>query len=427
MNVNEKSTGFRASAVVIGGGIIGVTSALNLQKRGFDVTLVEKDAIAAGASTGNCGLVAVSEIVPIAKPGVLSDILKWLVDPEGPVAIRPLYAMTMLPWFMRFMKAAKKGNVVGIAHSLGALSNHATSAYEPILKESGVEYLLKPHEVMYLFDDKNEIGHDQFSWDLRNQCGFETEYLTGDTLREMEPEVSKDIDCAMLMKGWDYFSDPKRLTERLASTFNERGGKTVFGEVKSFSMDGNKIKSVVLSSGDLLTADEYVMATGAWSCKLAKQLGDDVPVEAMAGYNTTIQSPNVSIKHPLLYHNGGFVLTPMEMGLRVGGTLELGGLNSKPNFNRVRAITRKAKHVLPRLEVQEKTEWVGYRPMMPDTLPVIGRSPKVPNMTYACGHGQLGITYGAITGELVAEILTNQTQNTIDLSPYRVDRFKEKR
>lgn len=413
----------KSEAVVIGAGIVGVTSAINLLKSGFNVTLLDKKAVAAGASTGNCGLMAVSEIVPISKPGVLSQVPGWLLDPEGPVAVRPMHAMTMMPWFMRFLRAGRKERVVEIAQGLTQLSNCAASAYAPLLKESGIEDILKPHEVIYLFDDRKEIEHDQFSWDLRHNCGFETEFLDGDLLREMEPEISKEIDGGMLMKGWDYFSDPARLTKVLADTFVANGGEIRFAEVQDFVKQGNQITAVHLSNGEQIQADKFVVATGAWSRSLAERIGDYIPVEAMAGYNITIADPNVTIRHPLLHHNGGFVITPMETGLRVGGTLELGGLNSKPNYNRVRAITRKAQKVLPRLEIGEMTEWVGYRPMMPDTLPVIDVSPSFSNVVYACGHGQLGITYGAITGELVSDLVMQGSTQRIDMTPFKATRF----
>ncbi|WP_438464152.1 NAD(P)/FAD-dependent oxidoreductase [Marinomonas sp. PE14-40] len=416
MNVKPK-------VVVIGAGIIGVTSAINLQKKGHQVILLDKGGVAAGASTGNCGLMAVSEIVPISKPGVLSQVPNWLMDPEGPVTVRAKHALTMMPWFMRFLKSGSENNVNNIAQGLTQLSNKAAAAYAPLLKESDIEDLLKPHEVIYLFDDRNEIIEDQFSWDLRHNCGFKMEFLEGDILREMEPEISPNIDSGMLMKGWDYFSDPQRLTQSLANTFSQNGGEIRLSKVTDLIKKDGKIIAALLDNYEKLEADHFVIACGAWSRILADQVGDYIPVEAMAGYNTTILRPNVSLKHPLLHHNGGFVITPMEMGLRVGGTLELGGLNSEPNYNRVRAITRKAQNILPNLEIIEKTEWVGYRPMMPDTLPVIDKSPRYSNLIYACGHGQLGITYGAITGELVADLITQGSSEKVNMSPYSATRF----
>ncbi len=413
----------KPKVVVIGAGIIGVTSAINLQKKGYQVTMLDKEGVAAGASTGNCGLMAVSEIVPISKPGVLSQVPGWLMDPEGPVTVRAKHALTMMPWFMRFLRAGKAHNVLDIAQGLTQLSNKAAEAYAPLLHESGIEDILKPHEVIYLFDDRKEIKEDQFSWDLRHACGFKTEFLEGDQVRELEPEVSKSIDSGMLMKGWDYFSDPQKLTQSLANTFSQNGGVIRLAQVRDFIKRDGEIMAVVLDNDEKLEAENFVIACGAWSRTLAEQLGDYIPVEAMAGYNTTIIEPNVSLKHPLLHHNGGFVITPMEMGLRVGGTLELGGLNSEPNYQRVRAITRKAKNILPGLEVVEKTEWVGYRPMMPDTLPVIDHSPRFNNLVYACGHGQLGITYGAITGELVADLVFKGSSDKVNMSPYRATRF----
>ncbi|TPE49469.1 FAD-binding oxidoreductase [Maribrevibacterium harenarium] len=422
MSDNSLGLAGSPSVVVVGGGIIGVTSAINLVKRGFQVTLIEKAEIAAGASTGNCGLMAVGEIVPISKPGVLAQVPGWLMDPSGPVRIRPWHAMTMSTWFFKFLKAGSKENVQRIAQGLTQLSNAAAASYQPLLKEAGIEDLLQPYEVMYLFDDQSEISHGQYDWDLRSSCNFEYEFLTGDQTREAEPEISKDIACSMLMKGWDYFSDPARLTKSLANLFVSLGGNILIGEVRQFEFKDHSMDAVVLATGERIMADHFVIAAGAWAAQLSQQLGDNLPVEAMAGYNTTIADAGVKVNHPLLHHNGGFVITPMEMGLRVGGTLELGGLDSEPDFNRARTIVSKAKKILPNLSGHNKTEWVGYRPMMPDTLPVIDYSHRVRNVVYACGHGQLGITYGAITGELVADLVQG-ANSKLDLSYYRSDRF----
>ena len=423
MNTTHLETSIKPSVAVIGGGIIGVTSAINLLKRGFDVTLIEKEAIAAGASTGNCGLMAVGEIVPISKPGVLSQVPGWLTDPTGPISVRPLHAITMTSWFMQFLKAGRPENVQHIAKGLTQLSAAAAQAYQPLLKSAGIEDLLQPYEVLYLFDEQKEIAEGQYDWDLRLKYGFNSEFLDHKALHDLEPEISQDIACAMLMKGWDYFADPARLTKDLARHFVEQGGRIRIDKVAQFDKQPNHVTDLTLESGEVLSADYYVIAAGAWTPLLSNKLGDYIPLEAMAGYNTTIAKPNVQIKHPLLHHHGGFVITPMEMGIRVGGTLELGGLNSKPNFKRAQAIVEKAQKILPNLQNEDAKEWVGYRPMMPDTLPVIDRSPRFNNVIYACGHGQLGITYGAISGELVADMITSEASMQMDMSFYRADRF----
>ncbi len=413
-----------ATVLVVGGGIVGVAVALNLQKRGYAVTLVEKKEISAGASAGNCGLMAVGEIVPLSRPGVLPQLPGWLLDPEGPVAVRPFHAMTMLPWLFRFLRAGRLDRVESISSALTQLSNCATEAYKPLLEESGIPDILKSEEVIYLFDHQHELDHERFAFELRERCGFSCEYLEKAKLREMEPEISDHIECGMLMKGWSHFSDPQRLTRTLADTFLTKGGTVVFAEAMDFIRNDNGlVEAVRLSGGRTIEADEVIIATGAWSSKLASQLGDKLPVEAMAGYNTTIGNPGVSIEHPLMHHKGGFVITPMEMGLRVGGTLELGGLTTKPNFNRAKVIAKRARSILPNLRIAEATEWVGYRPMTPDTLPIIGRSQCAANVTYASGHGQLGMTYGALTGEIVADIIEKGGSEQFDLSPYRLNRF----
>jgi len=226
-----------------------------------------------------------------------------------------------------------------------------------------------------------------------------------------------------VLKGWYYVSDPARLVNELYNYFITQGGSLITGEVTTINRDHHQANSINVQGYGELTADHFVLAAGAWSKKLAAELGDKLPVEALAGYATTVADSGVELRHPITYAAGGFVVTPMEGGLRIGGTIEMAGLDSKPNYQRAKVIAQKTQRIFPSIKSIEGVEWMGYRSFMPDTLPVIDRASTCSNVFYAFGHGQIGLTTGAITGQLVAQMVA-QEPTSIDIKPYSAKRFK---
>lgn len=410
------------SAVVIGGGIIGVCSALELQKRGFQVTLVEPKHPGAEASAGNCGLLAVGSVVPFSKPGTLRKVPGWLLDSKGPLSIRPEYLPKLLPWFLRFLSAAKPSRIKQIGEALAALTAKAEAAYIPWLEEAGITDIMKPYETIVVYESDTEYRGDLSNLNMERAHGFDHQLLSREELRELEPGLSSDFACAVKKQGWYYFSDPKRLVGEFYNLFLRKGGRTVTGKVTGLTTSNDKVIAVEVEGQESLSADHFVIAAGVRSRQFAADLGDRIPVEALAGYSTTVQNSGVQLRHPITYAAGGFVITPMESGLRIGGTIEMGGMNDTPNFERAKVIAQKAKRVFPGIKNIQGEEWVGYRSFLPDTLPVIGSASRFPNAHYAFGHGQIGITLGAITGELVAQLAASE-EPSIDMKPYSPTRF----
>ncbi|EMP56947.1 FAD dependent oxidoreductase [Marinobacter santoriniensis NKSG1] len=410
--------------MVIGAGIIGVCSALELQKRGFQVTLVEADRPAAGASEGNCGLLAVGSVVPFSKPGTFKKVPGWLLNKNGPLSIRWNYFPKLIPWFLEFLKASRASRIQEISQGLAALTEHAFDAYEPWLEEAGIKDLLKPHETLIVYETEQEYRDDVANLQIEKDLGFDYEELSKSRLRELEPSLSDQFACGVRLKGWYYFADPKRLVTSLYDLFVRKGGTVVTGTVTSINVENGRATSVNFCGQPPESFDNVVVAAGVWSRKLADKLGDKLPVEALAGYSTTVSDPGIEVKHAITYAAGGFVITPMESGLRIGGTIEMGGVDSKPDFGRAKVIAEKAKRVFNGLKNVSGTEWMGYRSFMPDTLPVIDRASSASNVFYAFGHGQIGITTGAITGRLVAEMVGRE-QTSIGLAPYSARRFKD--
>lgn len=411
-----------SDVTIIGGGIIGVCAAIALQDDGYSVEIIDTGDIRRGASYGNCSLLAIGEVVPISKPGVMAKIPKWLLDPQGPLFVRPAALFAQMPWLLRFLMASRRSRVIEIVESLAPLTHRAESDFRELLGKAGIADNLVPAENLIVFNSKSDYEADRFTWELRARHGFEHTFLTGDEVRKLEPALGGPVSCGALLKGWLQFSDPARMVERLTAFFLARGGRQVTGSVARIETAGTKAAAVRLSGGERIAVKRLVLAAGAWTGKLARDLGLNLPVAALQGYHHHVPNPNVHLGRPVLYANGGFVLTPLESGLRIAGTIEISGLDPRPNFARADVIARKAATILPGLDISEGTRWMGPRPFMPDSTPVIGPAPRHDNVVLALGHGQIGMTLGATTAKLVADLVSRR-KPAIDLAPYRPGRF----
>ena len=411
-----------ASVTIIGGGIVGVASALALQADGHAVTLIDRGNLEAAASFGNCGLLAVGEVVPISKPGVLTKIPKWLADPKGPLYVRPSALVTQLPWLLRFLWAGRASRVREIAAGMAPLLQRAGDDWRAAFADAGMPDALIPSENLFAMNARSDYEADQFTWGLRQLHGFGHRFVDRDELRQMEPALGGPITCGVLAKGWLQFSDPGAILSGLLALFAGRGGRLVTGDATRIETTGDRATAVHLADGQRLAVETLVLAAGAWSGKLARNLGLRIPVAALQGYHHQLPRPGAALNRPVLYSNGGFVLTPLTSGLRIGGTIEVAGQDPKPDFRRADILAEKAKVILPSLDTTGGTQWMGPRPFMPDTMPVIGKAPGQANVVLAFGHGQVGQTLGATTGRIVADLVSGR-RPPVDLSPYRPTRF----
>ncbi|MFC7397374.1 NAD(P)/FAD-dependent oxidoreductase [Chelatococcus sp. GCM10030263] len=408
---------------VIGGGIVGLASAIALQDDGHAVEIIERERPGAGATFGNCGLLAVGEVVPISKPGVVRKIPGWLRDPEGPLFVRPRALVRELPWLLRFLWAGRPRRVVEAARILASLTRHAEADYRALLGRAGLSDNLVPAENLIVFHSRDDYERDRFTWDLRSSLGFSHAFLTGGEVRALEPALGGPITCGALLTGWHQFSDPFMMAQRLAAYFQARGGVIRMSAVEGIETAAGKASAVRLADGERLPVRRVVLAAGAWSRPLARGLGLRVPLAALQGYHHHVLAPGVSLGRPVLYGNGGFVVTPMETGLRIAGTIEVAGADPRPNLARADIIARKAAQILPGLDLSGGTQWMGPRPFMPDSLPVLGAAPGHSNVVLAYGHGQVGVTLAATTGRIVADLVAGRTP-PVDLAPFRPDRFR---
>lgn len=411
-----------SDVTIIGGGIVGICIAIALQDDGHSVEIVEREQPGGGASFGNCGLLAVGEVVPISKPGTLRKIPGWLRDPEGPLFVRPQALVRELPWLLRFLWSGRSRRATEVAGILASLSRHADADYRALLGRAGLSADLVPAENLIVFHSRADYEKDRFTWDLRRDLGFGHDFLTGDEVRALEPALGGPLACGALLRGWLQFSDPFLMAQRLAGYFRSRGGTIRIAAVQRIETAGGKAAALRLADGERLPVRRLVLAAGAWSRPLAEGLGLRTPLAALQGYHYHAPTPGVSLGRPVLYGNGGFVLTPMETGLRIAGTIEVAGADPRPNLARADIIARKAASILPGLDLSGGTRWMGPRPFMPDSMPVLGVAPGHANIFLAYGHGQVGVTLAATTGRIIADLVAGRAPS-VDLTPFRPDRF----
>ncbi|SDE50168.1 D-amino-acid dehydrogenase [Paracoccus isoporae] len=403
--------------IVIGAGVIGLSSALALQARGLSVTVLDREGPAAGASAGNASCFAFSEITPLASPATLLKAPSWLMDPLGPLSVPPAYAWRIAPWMARFAAAALPHRVRRSTEAQTALIDLARAELEPFLAANGHGNLLRKYGNLQPFETEAEFRAAQPVWEARARHGFEFRHLTRDEMDEIQPGLAPRFIGGTFTPAYWSISDPKTYTLALAERFTERGGSIERAEVAALRLDGDGVRI-----DDTRRAGHVVLAAGAFSHRIARSLGDRIPLETERGYNTTLPPEALDLRVQITFAGHGFMVTKLDSGIRVGGAVELGGLDAPPNFRRAQAMLEKAKSFLPDLKPEGGRQWMGFRPSLPDTLPVIGPSRAGPRVTYAFGNGHLGLTQSAAMARLVADLVTGQPA-AIDLSPFSPQRF----
>ena len=408
--------------VVIGGGVIGISCALALLREGYRVTLVDRDLPGESATAASCGSMAVSEVIPLSRPGILRKAPGWLFAPAGPLSIRTGSMFRLLPWLLRFSANARPHRVRQISQGLTQLTATALDDWDELLSSLELTRLIRKRPVLELYDSESELQAERAYHEQRRALGFQIDEISGHEAAEIEPAIARNFAKAVVFGNWRSIVDGARFLIDLTKAFANRGGTVMQAEVTGFDRQGGAIRGVTLSSGKILNADLFVVAAGAWSNQLATELGSDIMVEGVIGYQTTITDPGFSMEHAVIYPKGGSGITPYESGLAIGGTVEFADLSTKPNWRRADILVEQSMRVLPKLKKSAGSRRIGRRPMTPDTLPIIDRAPAAPNVLIVTGHGQLGLTTGATTGKLVAALAANKTTK-IDLKPYRINRF----
>jgi D-amino-acid dehydrogenase len=403
--------------LVIGAGVVGLGCAYHLWRDGHVVTVVDRDPEGDKCSFGNAGGIGITEVVPAAVPGVFWRVPGWLLDPLGPLALRPSHAPRLIPWLWRFSRAAAPREVARISAALAALNLRVYDDLVPMLADTRLSGELYRKGALSVYETEAGYRRDRAEWALKRSLGVETAEISGNEARQMEPALGPIVHRAIFTPQWGHVTDPKRIVDGLRRWLMANGVAFERGEVSAFAGG-----SVSLADGRTLSAGRIVVAAGAWSEGLARGIGDRVLLESERGYNTTLPAPGLALEREVIFAERKFTATPLAIGLRIGGAAEFAGLTATPNYRRSRALVRLAERYLPGLKAEAGTEWMGHRPATPDGLPVIGPSARSPNILYAFGHGHVGLTQAATTGRLIADLVAGRPP-VVDLAPYSIARF----
>lgn len=415
----------RKHVAVIGAGFIGLCSALWLQRAGHHVTLIDREPPLEGASYrqacsyGNACTVAPHGVVPVATPGIVWQVPGMLLNPLGPLAIRWRYLPQLASWLLAFLASSRKAEVERISAVLASLLDHADSAWRPLLAQAQAEDLRRDNGCLYLYKTEAQYRAAAFDNDLRERHGVGIDRLGKAEIRDLEPNLAPLYERGVLFRDAYTFSSPRELAFALATAIMARGGQFVRNEVEHIETGQSSV--TLHLSGARQTADHCLVAAGAHSRRFTRQLGDRVLLDTERGYHVLFPQAGALLTRPVCYPEHGFYMTPMADGLRAVGTVEFGGLKAPLNPKRTATIRKGVAQLLPNAG-EGTDEWLGFRPSMPDSLPVIGHSTMSDRITYAFGHGHLGLTLGSITGYLVAQIASDRPP-ILDLTPLRPGRF----
>jgi len=418
---SEKTAIETIDVAIIGTGIIGIACAMKLQEAGREVVLFDRDGIAQGASYGNASGLAFSDILPLATSGALRKAPKWLIDPLGPLSIPPAYAVQILPWLIRFWRAGWSDRVQASIAAQSALMRLAKSEMEAMTAAAGLQHMIRSDGSLELYESEAEWRAAEPGWRAREAKGIAFEHVRGDRLAALQPGLSPRFVGGTFVPSWQTLTEPYQFARKLAEHVQAQGAQVRCAEVAGLTPDENGVV-LQLTTGEAIRAKQAIIAAGAWSKRLTAPLGNPVPLETERGYNTTLPPGAFDLRRQLIFGGHGFVITPLETGIRIGGAVELGGLRLKPNYKRADAMLAKAASFLPGLRTGDGKQWMGFRPSLPDTLPVIGPSRASRRILYAFGHGHLGLTQAAATGRLVADLVSG-VHPAIDLKPFSPQRF----
>lgn len=408
-------------AVVVGAGAVGIATALYLRREGFAVTVLDPQGPGEGASLGNAGILATGSVIPVGTPATLKRLPGMLFDPLAPVAVRWRYLPRLTPWFLRLLMASRPGRVEEISRAMAALLAHTHDAYRPLIEEADAQELLRPTGMLYIYENEAAYRAGEEARGLRDRRGIPYEDLGRDELRQLVPALAPEVVHGNFLPDPVMTVDPLALVRALAASLEAKGGIIRRERVTGFGSAGGRPTRVTTETASH-AADLIVIAAGAFSRPLAKALGSAVPLDTERGYHVMLPDPGIELRLPVQCVEGTFVLTPMAKGLRLAGTDELAGLEAPPDWNRARVLVARAQRLFPGLRTEGMEPWMGFRPSLPDSLPVLGRAPGHDNVYFAFGHGHLGLTMAAASGRVVAALASGRDPG-LDLAPYRAERF----
>ena len=406
--------------VVIGAGVVGLSTALALQRTGVSVTLIDRLAPGSGTSSGNAGIIATSSVHPEAMPGLLTSLPSMLLSPRGPVRLRPSFLLQQFPWLLRFLAQARPRRAEAASVATSALSKPALRFWDGLLQQVGLPSPFTRKGLLYAYGSPRAFAAALRDNAYRTRRGVPFEILDGAAARALEPALAPSLAGAIYAPEVAHHPWPQSLSDQLFERFRARGGHFVQGAVAALTRAGRQVRVHGLATS--LVADQLFLCAGAYSATLAKQLGWSVPLATERGYHILHPDPGLELTRSVLFPELGFAATPMAEGLRLAGTVELASLEAPPAWERAKVLSRNALEMLPTLKGPGVKPWLGFRPSLPDSLPVLGAAPDAPGgVFFAFGHGHLGLTQAAVSAACLAALAEGEAP-PLDLAPYRINR-----
>jgi len=393
--------------VIIGAGIVGICTALSLLEKGFAVELIDRADPASGASHGNAGVISPWSCVPQSMPGVWRNVPKWLLQKEGPLAIRWGYAPRLLPWIIEFFRSGTSERLPGIADAMQALSRPNIELYRNHLDGTGKEHLVSDCLYVHVFRNPENADLSQLAWRMRKERGVPLQRVNEEELHEIEPALSRDYKAAILIKGQARALDPGAIGTALFDKAVSMGAIIRRTEVHSIKPGQDSGWSLQTDAGELV-CDKLVIAAGAWSARLLTPLGLKLPLEAERGYHLMFRDPGITLNNSIMDVENKFVVSSMALGVRCAGTAEFAGLDAAPDYNRAMVFKTMARRLFPQLNVDDTDAWMGTRPSFPDSLPCLGEIPGQAGLFAAFGHSHFGFGMAPNSGRIVANIVSGE-------------------
>ena len=404
---------------VIGGGIVGVSTANWLKKYGQKVTLYDRNEPGMEASFGNAGTFAKYANVPTNSSSFFYLFPYLLFNKNSPLFIKGKYFIRAIPWLTKYLSNCRPSKVRDTSEKLTTLLSRVDEGYDDLIKEANIEDLISRESIMYVWSSKMFYNSAKPDFATRAKTGINVEHLTHEQISEIEPNINNIFYKGALFEGSYFSKNPKQTTQRLHKLFLSKGGAYINENVIDININSlNKVEVVTNNSSN--NFDKIIICAGIWSKKLASLFGDQVPLESERGYHISYKNFN-PITHPVAWQERGTYFTPMNDGLRVAGVVEFAGLDREISTKVINFLSRSANQVFSEIP-RHDNEWLGFRPSVPDSLPVVGQSKKNPYIYYCFGHQHVGWSLGGITGKLIAQEATaNKTD--IDLEPFSIGRF----
>ena len=404
---------------IIGAGIQGISNALFLQKKGFEVTIFDKDDPGSpAASYGNAGHFSPYACVLMNRPDILTDVPAMLLSSTGPLALKWNYVPKMIPWFIQFIRNCTTKRMMHTAKNMNQILNLALSAYDELFDDVELDGLVEKKGILYIWNDQSLKSRD-LEIKVRDELGVDQQVVSPKEIHDLEPNIKPFYHGGVYYKHGRHARNPKKILLKFFDLFLKKGGKFLKKNVQDINFDGEK--PAIKTETQRYIFDKLIIACGAFSKKLTDNLGERIPLDTERGYHVHFKDCDHLLKRPVIFSNRGFGITPMEQGLRVVGTVEFGGLKNPLSKSRVKNLINNAKYMLGDLPEHED-EWLGFRPTLPDFLPVMGPSKNYKNIFYCFGHHHLGWTLGPISGKIISGMIAEENTN-LNLDPYSPKRF----